>query len=144
VVVVAIVAVGYLVRQERNQPPPREQRPAAPAVEAPESAAASGDNKRVQNVVIHDLEGQVVYRGTVDLQETLERIDQRQRLDFRNDGSTFANREGRLPRKPAGYYKEYVHPTPGLAGPGPQRIVVGTEGEAYYTPDHYRTFKKLR
>nr|EKW6799036.1 hypothetical protein [Pseudomonas aeruginosa] len=30
-----------------------------------------------------------------------------------------------LPVKPAGYYTEYVHPTPGVTGPGAQRIVVG-------------------
>lgn len=41
---------------------------------------------------------------------------------------------------PVGYYTEYVHPTPGILGPGPQRIVVGQGGEMYYTADHYKTF----
>lgn len=35
---------------------------------------------------------------------------------------------------------EYVHPTPGVDGPGPQRIVVGKCGEMYYTADHYEAF----
>jgi guanyl-specific ribonuclease Sa len=61
----------------------------------------------------------------------------------RNDGAEFQNRERRLPKRPAGYYREWVHPTPGLGGPGPQRIVTGGEGEIYYTPDHYRTFERL-
>ncbi|UFI47588.1 ribonuclease domain-containing protein [Pseudomonas savastanoi] len=43
----------------------------------------------------------------------------------------------------AGYYTEYVHPTPGIVGPGPQRIVVGKGGEMYYTADHYKTFMML-
>ena len=38
------------------------------------------------------------------------------------------------------YYREYVVPTPGINGAGPQRIVVGRFGEWYYTPDHYKTF----
>jgi hypothetical protein len=40
-----------------------------------------------------------------------------------------------------GYYQEYVHPTPGMNRVGPQRIVLGNNGqEIYYTPDHYDTF----
>ncbi|MCC4598359.1 hypothetical protein LL969_22380 [Xanthomonas campestris pv. phormiicola] len=50
------------------------------------------------------------------------------------------NRDGDLPAKPLGCYTEYVHPTPGVSGPGPQRIVVGKGGEMYYTPYHYKTF----
>jgi filamentous hemagglutinin len=45
-----------------------------------------------------------------------------------------------LPAKPAGFYKEYVVPTPGVKGPGPQRIVAGSDGKMYYTPDHYDSF----
>lgn len=58
----------------------------------------------------------------------------------RNDGAVFKNKAGDLPRKPDGYYIEYVHPTPGVSGPGPQRIVVGKGGEMFYTADHYKTF----
>jgi filamentous hemagglutinin len=35
-------------------------------------------------------------------------------------------------------------PTPGVSGPGPQRIVTGKNGEMYYTPDHYDTFIPIR
>jgi filamentous hemagglutinin len=31
-----------------------------------------------------------------------------------------------------------------VGGPGPQRIVTGKSGEAYYTHDHYDTFRKIR
>jgi guanyl-specific ribonuclease Sa len=92
---------------------------------------------------IRNLDGDVAYRGDVDVTATLTRIKAGKLLRFGNDGSTFQNREGRLPKNPAGYYKEYVHPTPGLSGPGPQRIVMGQDGETYYTPDHYATFRRL-
>ncbi len=98
----------------------------------------------VPNVVIRDLAGKVVYRGEIDLRDTLKRIDAGTKLGFPNDGSVFQNREQLLPKKAAGYYREWVHRTPGLAGPGPQRVVTGTNREAYYTPDHYNTFRRVR
>jgi ribonuclease T1 len=97
----------------------------------------------VHDQTILDLDGSVAYQGDIDLTATVARIKAGELLRIANDGATFQNRERRLPRKPAGYYKEYVHPTPGLSGPGPQRIVVGQEGEAYYTPDHYATFQRV-
>ena len=44
-----------------------------------------------------------------------------------------------LPSRPEGYYREFVHPTPGVRGPGPQRVVQGQGGELFYSPDHYGT-----
>lgn len=98
----------------------------------------------VDNVTIKDLNGRVVFRGAVELQGTLDRIGQKRKLRYSHDGATFENREGRLPRKAAGYYTEWIHPTAKLDGPGPQRIVTGRDGDVYYTSDHYRTFKQLK
>ncbi|WP_068469970.1 RHS repeat-associated core domain-containing protein, partial [Candidatus Protochlamydia phocaeensis] len=81
-----------------------------------------------------------VYRGWVDLRQTIERIKNGLKLSFRNDGSIFKNREGLLPKKDINYYQEFVHPTPGINHAGPQRIIRGANGETYYTPDHYKTF----
>jgi filamentous hemagglutinin len=92
---------------------------------------------------IRDLEGRIVHRGSVDVSNTVARIMRGEEIDFPNDGAVFQNRERRLPRKASGYYREWVHPTSGVRGPGPQRIVTGEEGEIYYTPDHYRTFYRL-
>ena len=97
----------------------------------------------IDGVVVVDRRSNTVLRGTVDLKPTLDRISAGVRHPHRNDGSVFANREGRLPTKPRGFYTEYVHPTPGVSGPGPQRIIVGQGGEMYYTPDHYTTFIPL-
>lgn len=102
----------------------------------------------IRSLSLKDQDGKVVYRGDIDLRPTVERIVAGRKLRFSNDGSTFQNREGRLPRKPSGYYREWVVPTPGEDGPGPQRIVTGDHvdekpGEFWYTPDHYRTFQRL-
>ncbi|WP_410478359.1 ribonuclease domain-containing protein [Pseudomonas syringae group sp. 247E2] len=70
----------------------------------------------------------------------MDRTESGGSFPHRNDGSVFQSRALDLPQKPAGYYTEYVHPTPGIAGPRPQRIVVGKGGEMYYTADHYKTF----
>ncbi len=62
---------------------------------------------------------------------------------YRQDGVVFENREGRLPRKPAGYYREYTVVTPGSADRGARRLVRGNQGELYYTDDHYNSFRRV-
>ena len=42
-----------------------------------------------------------------------------------------------------GYYREYTVPTPGVSHRGARRIVVGRQGELYYTSDHYRSFRRI-
>ena len=92
----------------------------------------------IDDVVVKS-HGKVIGRGTVDVRATVEGI-QSGKLGARD---VFQNREGLLPKQGPGYYQEYVHPTPGLSGAGPQRIVGGRGGELYYTPDHYKTFIPL-
>ena len=74
---------------------------------------------------------------------TLALIERGGPFPHRQDGSIFGNREGRLPAKPRGYYREYTVETPGLDHRGTRRIVTGgTPPEAwYYTDDHYETFR---
>ena len=108
-------------------------------IEPPGPAAS-----QVPDVTVRDPEGRIVFHGTVDLDPTLERIVRGERLPFQDDGSPFGNQEGRLPAQPDGYYTQYVNPTAQLAGPGPQRVVLGRDGEIYYSPDHGRTFMRLR
>lgn len=128
---------------ESGGPVAVEDQPPVPATGAANAASSGGTVLQVPEMTIRDLQGDVAYRGTVDLTATLLRIEAGTTLQFPNDGNVFQNRERRLPRQPTGYYREWVHPTPGLAGPGPQRIVTGERGEIYYTPDHYRTFRRL-
>lgn len=109
-----------------------------------------GKTRFVNGVRVVDRRTGTVMEGTVDLKPTLDRIASGGRFPHRNDGSIFQNRplRGRtspeLPAKAPGYYHEYVHPTPGISGPGPQRVVVGQGGEMFYTPDHYQTFIPLQ
>ncbi|MEM1062560.1 MAG: ribonuclease domain-containing protein, partial [Planctomycetota bacterium] len=85
----------------------------------------------------------VIYTGPVDLSDTLARIALKRRFPHNNDGSVFQNRERRLPQRRAGHYREYVHPTDGVRGPGPQRLVVGAAGRVWYTGDHYDSFREI-
>jgi guanyl-specific ribonuclease Sa len=55
----------------------------------------------------------------------------------------FENGDGRLPRRPRGYWIE--SDVFERRGPrGPERLVFGRGGEVYYTADHYETFARLR
>ena len=65
-------------------------------------------------------------------------------------GVDFKNREGNLPKTDANgnpvTYKEYdVNPAP-KAGQnrGAERMVIGSDGKAYYTDDHYKTFTEFK
>ncbi|UPY93328.1 hemagglutinin repeat-containing protein [Pectobacterium sp. 21LCBS03] len=104
----------------------------------------------IEGVKVKDIKTGQTFSGTVDLKPTLDRIASGGAYPHRNDGTVFKNLPDRgtgkigLPSQPIGYYKEYVHPTPNISGPGPQRIIVGQSGEAYYTNDHYKTFIKIR
>ena len=59
------------------------------------------------------------------------------------DGAVFENREGLLPDADDGYYHEYTVETPGSSDRGARRIVVGDQGEAYWTDDHYASFWRI-
>jgi guanyl-specific ribonuclease Sa len=74
------------------------------------------------------------------VQSTLNRINSGGKYPHKNDGSVYNNNNGRLPQQQRGFYREYVHPTPGVRGPGSQRIVTGQGGQMWYTPNHYNNF----
>lgn len=78
-------------------------------------------------------------------------------LPYSQDGTTFKNKEGKLPQKPAGFYKEYTLLTgsaphtvviggqtyqvaPDLSARGSERVIIGGGEFLYYTPDHYAHF----
>lgn len=62
---------------------------------------------------------------------------------YQKDGAVFGNREGILPRRERGYYREYTVKTPGDRDRGAHRIVSGRDGRLYYTDDHYRSFRRI-
>ncbi|TDE86659.1 ribonuclease domain-containing protein [Deinococcus sp. S9] len=84
-------------------------------------------------------------------QRTLQLIRTGGPFPYRKDGSVFGNREGVLPRRPAGSYREYTVPTPGEGDRGARRIVclavrppTPPDAECYYSADHYTTFRRIR
>jgi ribonuclease T1 len=70
-------------------------------------------------------------------------IDSGVPLPYPQDGATFQNREGLLPDEPIGYYREYTVPTPGSPDRGARRLVIGENGETWYTNDHYASFVRI-
>ncbi|MBS0002400.1 MAG: ribonuclease [Thioalkalivibrio sp.] len=116
-----------------------------PAEQAPVEAVDPNDAALVvPNVTVRDLDGRVAWRGDVNLAPELARIAAGERDPHRNDGGVFHNREGLLPERPRGHYREYVVRTPDISHAGPQRLVIGADGEVYYTHDHYQSFRRIR
>lgn len=64
-------------------------------------------------------------------------------------GRRFGNFEGRLPKVDArgrrlAYQEWDIHPKRPGRSRGPQRLVTGSDGRAWYTADHYDTFIEIR
>ena len=75
--------------------------------------------------------------------DTLELIRAGGPYPYDQDDRTFQNRERLLPPRQRGYYREYTVETPGSDDRGARRIVAGSEGELYYTDDHYDSFRRI-
>ena len=84
--------------------------------------------------------------GDAQIDQTLALIQQGGPFPYPSkDGSTFYNREGKLPAQSQGYYREYTVPTPAVSHRGARRIVTGGHPPTIYylTLDHYDSFQKL-
>jgi filamentous hemagglutinin len=115
---------------------------ATPSFGRPHINAVKEQAKVIEGKVIHY--DRVIYQGTIDVNPTLERIRAGTRVDHVNDGAYFRNFEGRLPRqRETTYYREFVHQMKRMPFPGPQRVVIGKNGEVYYTGDHCASFQKV-
>lgn len=136
----------YAQRQSTNPAPTQKLLPAPqsqPALTSGQQPA--GQTRFLYNAEVDDY-GRIT-RGTVDLKSTFDRISDGQKYNqFANDGATFLNKEGRLPSAAdPNYYTEHVIRTPGINNrPGPQRLITGKGGEAYYTGNHYKSFTKVK
>jgi ribonuclease T1 len=108
------------------------------------SASTSADGGNAQTLLLKPPPGMaaVALAGLpAEARDVVDKLDHGGAFKYRQDGTTFGNREQRLPSKPRGYYREYTVATPGLSDRGPRRIIAGRQGELYYTPDHYRSFE---
>lgn len=104
--------------------------PAGPTefVEPPAPPAPSG----MPQVRLADLPAEAIL--------VLDLIEQGGPFTYEQDGSVFENREGLLPDRPRGHYREYTVETPGEDDRGARRIVAGADGERFWTTDHYDSF----
>ena len=75
--------------------------------------------------------------------QTVDLIEAGGPFPYDRDGIVFENREGLLPDESSGYYHEYTVPTPGASDRGARRIISGSDGELYWTDDHYRSFERI-
>jgi len=117
-----------------NAGPKASPVPPAQATPTVDDASARADGPALESVPAAEREGVI---------ETLARIDGGGPFPHRQDGSVFQNREGRLPQRPHGYYREYTVPTRGASNRGARRLVVGSDGDTWYTSDHYRTLVRI-
>ncbi len=78
-----------------------------------------------------------------EARETLRLIERGGPFPYSKDGALFQNREGILPKRSRDYYQEYTVITPGENDRGARRIVAGSQGERYYTADHYDSFARI-
>jgi guanyl-specific ribonuclease Sa len=76
---------------------------------------------------------------------TIAAIERGGPFEYERDGVVFQNREGRLPARPRGYYREYTVKTPGSRDRGARRIVAGGQPPEvfYFSDDHYATFRRV-
>ncbi|MDA5133861.1 MULTISPECIES: ribonuclease domain-containing protein [Psychrobacter] len=91
--------------------------------------------------------GSAAITGDAQIDQTLALIKQGGPFPYPNkDGTTFYNREGKLPAQSQGYYREYTVPTPGVSHRGARRIVTGGHPPTIYylTVDHYDSFRQLQ
>ncbi len=140
-IIVVLAILGYYFFGEGSS-----STPSTPVQTSSQTAPVTTEQSSsfiVPNQTIYDLDGRIAYQGDIDLNPTLDRIQRGEKDSHDNDGAVFSNREGRLPKKNQGYYHEYVVRTPGISHAGPQRIIMGSSGEIYYTPDHYESFLRL-
>ena len=110
------------------------------------SANINGGNTAAPDFIWNKvkLQNGKISEGWVELRSTLKRIEKNQKYPYRNDGSILKNRENLLPKQNFGYYREFVLPTPGVNGPGPQRIILGRNTEIYYSHNHYQSFMRIK
>jgi len=78
-----------------------------------------------------------------EARQALALIEKNGPFPYERDGVVFGNREGLLPKRERGYYREYTVKTPHAQDRGARRIVAGRAGELYYTDDHYRSFRRI-
>jgi len=109
----------------------------------PGSASAGSAGAAVAGTPVSGLPTVRVAELPPEARTVLATLDAHGTFRYSQDGTVFGNFEHRLPARPDGYYHEYTVPTPGSRDRGARRLVVGLDGDVYYTGDHYATFRQV-
>ncbi len=145
IIAVAVLVLGLLAFQF------------LPGSDTDETSIVVSEQDRVETQVLLDdvdrsdvTSTEIIYDRTIAVEDlppeaidTLLLIDDDGPYPYRKDGSTFQNREGRLPDRARGHYREFTVETPGSSDRGARRIVAGDDGELYWTADHYDSFAQI-
>ena len=97
--------------------------------------APAAPTTSLPTIPVVDLPPQAVY--------TLKLIASGGPFPYSQDGQTFSNREGILPKEKSGFYREYTVKKPGSSDRGPWRIIGGQDGSRFWTEDHYASFREV-
>lgn len=125
--------------------------PAAPEPEpAPRHQADGHHPKHEPKTEQHDRSGTDGGEVPAKVLTTLRYVDEHHRApDGYEGGRAFHNAEHHLPARDSGgqpiaYHEWDVNPRHEGENRGAERLITGSDGSAYYTADHYRTFRKVR
>lgn len=150
VIALGVVLVSWLVqgkdpadrlRDDTGTSRPSSSAPAQPDSGGPDSAG-SGSGGSGGSAETGSLPTIALSELPPEARETIRLIEQGGPFPYDEDGSVFENREGLLPDRPRGSYREYTVETPGSDDRGARRIVVGG-GTLYWTDDHYQSFHRV-
>ena len=136
-------------------PAPPEARPAAPRDPAlgQQTATANGEafqQDRRKGPRNAESAPQLPPGVPAKVTKVLKYIDEHHTApEGQEGGRTFGNYEGQLPKtdargRPIKYHEWDVNPRVAGKNRGPERLVTGSDGSAYYTADHYKSFIKIR
>lgn len=143
VVAVTVAAVvGWLLLNDGGDEPVGSASPTSIVVSSPVTVG-DGDGGRGATIAVSGLPAGYTDELPPEVLDVLDLIESGGPYPYRQDGSTFFNREGRLPLEEERYYREFTVETPGSLDRGARRLVVGERGEVFYTDDHYDSFVEV-
>lgn len=129
VLVALLVGLGWWLQDGRQEAGPSPEPESAAAVAAPAVFPPAGMPAFLP----------------AEARATLARMQSNGPFPHPQDGALFGNREGHLPQRARGFYREYTVETPGLGHRGARRIVTGGTPPRvyYYSDDHYESFRQF-
>lgn len=135
-VVIGLLLLMLLIAWGANSNPDGgSSQPTGTASISGQAPSARGSGTDLPTVTVDDLPREAL--------DTLALINKGGPWPYPQDGSTFQNREGLLPKQKRGFYQEFTVKTPGAKNRGARRIIQARDGTFYYTDDHYESFKRI-